>query len=104
VGLDFLDGGNDESWFHADKEALQEFYGSSFRKNALKASPKVEEIPKSDLEKGLKEATKLTKKGDYFDNKTSHGVRLLSTISPDKVRGAAPNCERLFAAVLKRLK
>lgn len=25
-----------ESWFHADKEALEDFYGSCFRKKALK--------------------------------------------------------------------
>src|SRR5262249_7368163 len=28
-----------ESWFHADKEALQSFYGPRFRKNALKSNP-----------------------------------------------------------------
>ena len=92
-----------ESWFHADKDALEGFYGAGFKKNALKANPKVEEIPKADLEKGLKEATKGTRKGDYFENKTSHGAKLLSAISPEKVKKAAPNCRRLFATVLTKL-
>jgi hypothetical protein len=48
-----------ESWFHADKKALEEFYGKEkFHKNSLKGNPKVEEIPKADLEDGLRKATK----------------------------------------------
>lgn len=92
-----------ESWFHADKDKLEEFYGQRFRRNALKANPRVEEISKADLENGLKAATKDTLKGDYFDHKTSHGPKLLSLISPEKVQEAAPNCRRLFTAVLAKL-
>ena len=33
-----------ESWFHADKDALEDYYKSGFRKAALKANPNVEEI------------------------------------------------------------
>jgi hypothetical protein len=92
-----------ESWFHADKDALEEFYGPKFKKNALKQNLNVEEIAKADLEKGLKKATKATAKGGYFEHKTSHGRELLRVISPEKVREAAPNCKRLFAAVLAKL-
>ena len=92
-----------ESWFHADKDNLEKFYGSGFKINALKPNPKVEQITKKDLENGLKAATKDTQKGDYFDNKTSHGPKLLALINPDRVRGAAPNCEKLFQAVLTEL-
>jgi hypothetical protein len=92
-----------ESWFHADKDALREFYGPNFKRNALKANPKVEEIRKVDLVKGLKKATKDTQKGDYVDNKTSHGPKLLAAIDPEKVQTAAPNCGKLFAAVLAKL-
>lgn len=92
-----------ESWFHADEEALEEFYGPEFGKSALKANPKVEEISKSDLERGLRQATKHTRKGDYFDNKTSHGPALLLAISAEKVRNAAPNCKRLFDIVIAKL-
>lgn len=93
-----------ESWFHADKERLGEFYGAGFRRNALKANPKVEQIPKKDLIAGLRRATKDTLKGDYFEHKTSHGPRLLAIIRPDLVRRAAPECERMFRTVLDRMK
>jgi hypothetical protein len=92
-----------ESWLHADKDTLEEFYGRGFRRNALKANPKVEEISKADLENGLKAATKDTGKGEYFDHKTSHGPKLLCAISAEKVQAAAPNCKKLFATVLAKL-
>jgi predicted ATPase len=34
-----------EAWFHADKGALQKFYGNRFKESALKKNPMVEEIP-----------------------------------------------------------
>jgi hypothetical protein len=92
-----------EAWFHADKDALESFYGRGFRKEALKARANVEEIPKADITAGLHEATRHTNKGSYFENKTSHGPRLLEAIRAEKVRAAAPNCNRLFEAVLGRL-
>jgi Domain of unknown function (DUF4276) len=92
-----------ESWFHADKERLEKFYGAGFNRNALKANPRVEQIPKKDVIAGLRGATKNTQKGDYFDHKTEHGPRLLEMIRPSLVRKAAPDCERLFRTVLGRL-
>ena len=92
-----------ESWFHADKEALQQFYGSGFKKNALKANPNVERISKKDLKDGLSAATKSTRKGDYYDNKTSHGPKLLASINAGLVQEAAPHCQMLFQAVLAKL-
>ncbi|MGA2593498.1 MAG: DUF4276 family protein [Bryobacteraceae bacterium] len=90
-----------ESWFHADKDCLEEYYGSGFRKKALTANPRVEEIPKQDLIDGLKDATRDTKKGAY--HKTKHAPFLLEKIRPALVRTAAPNCERLFQVVLGAL-
>lgn len=90
-----------ESWFHADKEALAKFYGDGFNRNALKANPKVEQIPKKDLEDGLRAATTGTQKRAY--HKTAHGPALLALINRDRVRQAAPNCDRLFQAVLDKL-
>lgn len=92
-----------EAWFHADPGALVKFYGARFQKGALKAIPNVEKIPKKDLEKGLRAATVKTAKGNYFDNKTSHGPQLLAAIDPGLVRQAAPNCDRLFQAILTHL-
>lgn len=92
-----------ESWFHADKDALAEFYGNRFNRGALKRNPKVEKISKKDLKAGLKAATKDTAKGDYYENKTSHGPRILERINPRLVREAAPNCQKFFTAVLGKL-
>lgn len=88
-----------ESWFHADKAALQGFYGPNFKADALKQNPKVEEISKDDLKHGLANATRSSPKGNYFDNKTSHGPKLLALLSPALVQQAAPNCKKLFDAI-----
>jgi hypothetical protein len=92
-----------ESWFHADVGALRTFYGGDLKETALKANQRVEQIPKRDLIRGLSDATSGTGKGNYFDHKTDHGPKLLAMIKPELVRRAAPNCERLFGAVLARL-
>ena len=89
-----------ESWFHADKDILGDYYKGGLRKEALKPNPKVEEISKQDLIEGLKAATKDTTKGKY--HKTKHAPALLQSIKPELVRKAAPNCERLFKVVLDR--
>lgn len=90
-----------EAWFHADKEALESYYGQHFHRNALRANPNVEEISKPDLMDGLNAATKDTPKHKY--HKTRHAPALLERIDPAKVRKAAPNCDKLFATILGRL-
>lgn len=81
-----------ESWFHADKDALEEYYKDNFRREALKANPNVEEISKHDLIEGLKAATKDTTKGKY--HKTKHAPALLQSIKPALVRKAAPQLRK----------
>ena len=93
-----------ESWFHADKDALAEFYGHGFKRGALKRNPQVEKISKKDLQAGLKAATKDTAKGNYYDNKTLHGPRILERINPALVREASPNCQKFFSAVFEKLR
>jgi hypothetical protein len=90
-----------ESWFHADKDALEGYYKRGFRKEALRANPHVEEISKQDLIEGLNAATKDTAKGKY--HKTKHAPALLQSIQPALVRKAAPNCARLFSVVFDKL-
>jgi len=92
-----------ESWFHADKEALARWYGEGFNPHALKRNPNVEQIPKRDLKDGLRDATKNTKKGDYYDDKARHAAKLLELINPALVQEAAPNCRKVFEAVLAKL-
>lgn len=90
-----------EAWFLADLEAIERYYGSNFRANALRGNPRIEEIPKELIYERLKAATRETGKGEY--HKTGHAPNLLLAISPDRVRQASPNCQRIFDVVLGRL-
>jgi hypothetical protein len=86
-----------EAWFLADAEALRKYYGKDFRENAVGGNPKVEEIPKSDVLKALKTATKDTSKGRY--HKTKHAPYLLKLLDPALVKQASGHCRRLFESV-----
>jgi hypothetical protein len=92
-----------EAWFHADIDKVADYYGATFKRNALKPNPAVEAISKRDLTSGLKRATKDTPKGDYFEHKTEHGPALLAVINPALVCAAAQNCARLFNSVREKL-
>ena len=54
-----------ESWFLADRQCLRSYYGPNFLESRLRGNPKVEEILKDDVIKGLEDATRDTKKGKY---------------------------------------
>ena len=87
-----------ESWFHADREELQAFYGQGFRLAALSARAEVETIPKAELFSGLRAATKDCQKGEY--SKGAHSFEILARIDPGKVRTASPVwCDRLLRAL-----
>lgn len=90
-----------ESWFLADKEKLAEFYGKGFNVNALPKTKNVEKIAKSDVETSLKNAVRATSKKEY--KKGEHAGEILRIIDSNKVRAAAPHCERLFAAITKAI-
>lgn len=92
-----------EAWFHADRVALRKFYGSGFKESALKRNSNVEKIPKKDLEDGLRKATRKSTRGGYYENKAKHAAELLKSVNPELVRKAAPNCQKLFDAVLMKL-
>ena len=87
-----------EAWFLADRDALRVYYGQHFRENRLKGDPaNVEKVTKNDVLSGLNAATKETSKGKY--HKVNHGRALLSKIDPERVRKAAPHCDRLFCVL-----
>ena len=90
-----------EAWFLADPEALARYYREGFLSNALKKNPKVEEIPKTDVLDCLKQATRHTQKEKY--NKTAHAPDILGMLDSEKVRKAAPNCNRLFQELLAKI-
>ncbi len=83
-----------EAWFHADKEALQSFYGDGFRPARLSERENIEEIPKRDLFAGLERATRNCQKGAY--SKGGHSFRILALIDPGKVRASLPSADRLW--------
>jgi Domain of unknown function (DUF4276) len=87
-----------EAWFLADCETLQEYYGAGFRDAALPGNPDIERVDKTDLQNGLKNATRRTQKGEY--NKGRHSFDLLARINPDVVISASPHA-RLFIIALR---
>lgn len=84
-----------EAWFLADKDTLAEYFGDGFNRNVLPRQANVEDIPKTDIERGLKNATRqCTPKGQY--NKGRHSFAILAQLSPEKVTAASPHAGRLI--------
>lgn len=83
-----------ESWFLADRSALQTFYDGGFLPKSLPGSPSsVETIRKEDVASRLKAATIRTKtKGEY--QKIEHGCALLGLIDPALVERASPHAKQ----------
>jgi len=85
-----------ESWFLADVDALKAIF-KGLNEAAVRGNPNVEEIPKADVLARLDKAAN----GEY--HKVKHGTKLLELIDPEKVRKAAPNCDRMFKIILAKL-
>lgn len=90
-----------ESWFFADIDTLEKYYGQNFNRKTLRQTKNVEKIAKSDVESSLANATRITKKGEY--HKTKHGSKILELINPQKVRNAAPHCEKIFKVISENI-
>ena len=86
-----------ESWFLADKAALEKYYGQRFKAHHLPGNFKIEEVAKDSVANGLKSATRDTTKGEY--HKTRHGFEILELINPDTVRKASSYADRFFTAL-----
>ena len=89
-----------EAWFLADKDALADFFGAEFNRNALPQRLEVEKIPKLDLERGLEAATRQCRKGTY--HKGNHSFEILAQLDPGKVIDASPHAERLVSTLLSK--
>lgn len=84
-----------ESWFLADKDALQEYYGQGFRADAIPQYNNVEIVPKDDVLDKLRRATRNNKKkGSY--SKGSHSFNILATLNPDNIKQASPYAKRFL--------
>jgi hypothetical protein len=90
-----------EAWIVADPEALEQFFGPGFNRNAIPRNDDVEEIGKETLIAALEEAARQTNKRRY--HKLDHGAKLLGLIDPDVVRSRAIHCRRLFEFLLKNV-
>ena len=83
-----------ESWFLADSDALESFYGQGFRPQSLPANPNTEEVSKQDVFNRLDAATRTTTKGRY--HKGRHSYEILGRLDPSKVTNASPYAGRLI--------
>ncbi len=87
-----------ESWFLADSDALESFYGQGFRPQSLPANPNTEEVSKQDVFNRLDAATRATTKGRY--DKGRHSYEILGRLDPSKVTNASPYAGRLIRVLL----
>ena len=90
-----------ESWFYADKEALERLFRPDFNAKALPGDKKIERIPKEDVLSGLKRATRNVKGGRY--DKGVHSFSILEQLDPQKVTAASPHARRLMDALREEL-
>jgi len=91
-----------ESWFMADKKCLTEFYGQGFILNALPNNPSIEKIPKNDIFKALKNATRNTKSKSKY-GKGSHSFEILARIDPEKVSNSSHHAEVLITTIKNKI-
>lgn len=82
-----------ETWFLADRVALQKYFGARFRQNALKNWPKLEDVPKLTVLNALASATASCSKR-YSKGKVS--FELLARIKPTLVETACPHAKALL--------
>jgi hypothetical protein len=90
-----------EAWFLADRELLARFYGHGFTENALPGNRDIEQVPKQDVFRALKMATRQSKtKGEY--GKGDHSFEILGQLDPNKVRTASGHAGKLLDTLMER--
>jgi len=90
-----------ETWLLVDRNALEDFFGSGFRRNALPSRPRVEKISKEDIESGLRAATVNSRKGSY--HKGRHSFELLGRVDPGLLSAASPWARRFFDHIARKV-
>lgn len=83
-----------EAWFLADVDVLIGYFGSDFKRGALPGNSKIEEIGKDDVLRGLQNASRRCRKGEY--RKGHHSFDILQQITPSKVVDVSPHAKRLI--------
>ena len=87
-----------ETWFLADREALQRYFGARFRKKELKEWPQLEAVAKATVLTALDRATAQCSKR-YEKGKVS--FELLAKIDPGRVAEACPHAKDLIERLKK---
>lgn len=82
-----------ETWFLADIESLQDYFGSKFKTSKIPAWKDLEAQPKLTVFKALENATAECEK-PYAKGKVS--FEILGKINPQKVKDQCPNAKRLL--------
>lgn len=82
-----------ETWFLADRVALQKYFGARFKQNVLKSWPDLEDVPKKTVDDVLKRATASCSKR-YSKGKIS--FELLAQINPALVENECPHAKALL--------
>lgn len=89
-----------ESWFLADWQTVQDFFGQGFNQSILPTG-RIEAIAKLDVYTALQNATHTCKTKAAY-GKGAHSFKLLSLIDPAKVVAASPWANRLIDELAKR--
>ena len=79
----------------SDRPVLKSFYGQEFREGALPGNPRVEQISKADVLRGLARATRRNTMKKSYD-KGLHSFAILGEINPGVVERAAPYAKRFL--------
>lgn len=82
-----------ETWFLADRNALQTYFGDRFITNAIRQWPQLEKVPKETAFDALKKATAGCSKA-YSKGKVAS--ELLAQIDPALVEAACPHAKSLL--------
>jgi len=90
-----------ESWFLADTDALEKFFGDGFDKKKLPQNQNREVIDKKILYDRLKKSTKNSSKGEY--GKGKHSFKILSLLDVNKVKKHGRYAEEFFEHLNKIL-
>lgn len=89
-----------EAWFLADKDTLATYFGAGYNVNAIPPNPSIEEVPKRDIENGLRNATRNSARGSY--NKGRDSFAILGDLDPQKVGDSSPHAARFLGVLRSR--
>jgi hypothetical protein len=83
-----------ETWFLADLDRLEEYFGPEFNRSVFKQWPDLEAVPKPDVLAALVRASKrLDKKARGY---AELSFDVLATLRPDEVASRCPDAKRLL--------